>query len=120
MKPTHLIVHITAGSQEEAERIGRTLVEERLAACANVIPGVTSIYTWEGKTCRESEFLIEAKTVADRFDALARRVREVHSYDVPEIVAFRVERGLPEYLDWVSGSTSEPGSSGPPGPSGPE
>ncbi len=101
----HLIVHITAGSQEEAEMIGRTLVEERLAACANVIPGVTSIYTWKGETCRESEVLIELKTLEEHFDALARRAREVHSYDVPEIVAFRVERGLPEYLDWVADST---------------
>ena len=101
----YLIVHITASSLEEAEKIGRALVEERLAACANLIPGVTSIYTWEGKTCESSEVLIEVKTVASSFDALARRVKDLHSYDVPEIVAFSVERGSPEYLDWVTKST---------------
>ena len=115
----HLIVHITAGSREEAEKIGRTLVEERLAACANVIPGVTSLYRWKGEICRESEFLIELKTVSERFEDLARRAREVHSYDVPEIVAFRVEDGLPEYLDWVTESTS-PEDSPPPGTSSPK
>ena len=70
-----------------------------------LIPGVTSIYTWEGKTCESSEVLIEVKTVASSFDALARRVKDLHSYDVPEIVAFSVERGSPEYLDWVTKST---------------
>ena len=98
----HLIVHITASSREEAERIARALVEERLAACVNLIPGVTSLYTWEGKTCESSEVLLEAKTHASRFEDLSRRVRELHSYEVPEIVAFRVERGSGDYLEWVS------------------
>lgn len=100
----HLLVHITASSREEAERIGRALVEERLAACANLIPGVTSLYTWEGKTCESSEVLIEAKTTASAFEDLARRVRELHSYDIPEIVALPVQTGSPEYLRWVSRS----------------
>ena len=112
----YLIVHITASSREEAERIARALVEERLAACVNIIPGVTSIYTWEGKTCESSEVLLEAKTRASRFDALAKRVRELHSYDVPEIVAFRLEKGSPDYLDWVSRATEEMPPKGAGGP----
>lgn len=100
-------VHITASSREEAETIGRALVEERLAACANLIPGVTSIYTWEGKTCESAEVLIEVKTLASRFEALASRVRKIHSYEVPEIVAFPLVEGSRPYLEWVSRSAGE-------------
>jgi periplasmic divalent cation tolerance protein len=105
----HIVVHITAGSKEEAEGIARALVEERIVACANLIPGVTSVYTWEGKTCKEEEVLIEAKTLRSRLDALLGRVKELHSYDVPEIVAMPIEGGSPAYLDWVTGSTREEG-----------
>jgi periplasmic divalent cation tolerance protein len=103
--PMVLLVHITASSRAEAEAIARTLVEEKLAACANLIPGVTSIYTWEGKTCESEEVLLEVKTTRDRIDALIPRVKDLHSYDVPEIVAVPVEAGLPAYLDWVRDST---------------
>lgn len=95
------IVFVTAGSEEEAAKIGQTLVEERLAACANLVPGIRSIYRWKGEICNEREFLIIIKTRTSKFEALQKRVKELHSYEVPEIVSFPISRGLPQYLAWV-------------------
>ena len=95
------IVFVTAGSEEEAARIGRTLVEERLAACANIIPSIRSIYRWKGKICDEREVLIIFKTRTSKYESLQKRVKELHGYEVPEIVSFPLARGLPQYLDWV-------------------
>ena len=96
-----LIVFVTAPNGEEAAKIGRALVEERLAACANIIPSVRSIYRWKGEVCDDSECLLVIKTLWDRFGELERRVKELHSYEVPEIIALRVVNGSQEYLDWV-------------------
>ena len=95
------IVFVTAGSEEEAARIGQTLVEEHLAACANLVPNIRSIYRWKGKICDEREILIIIKTRTSKFEALQKRVKELHSYEVPEIVSIPLARGLPQYLDWV-------------------
>ncbi len=95
------IVFVTAGGEEEAARIGRTLVEERLAACAQIVPSIRSIYRWKGKICDEREFLIIFKTATSKYESLQQRVKELHSYEVPEIVSFPVARGLPRYLNWV-------------------
>ncbi|MGC9967126.1 MAG: divalent-cation tolerance protein CutA [Syntrophobacteraceae bacterium] len=100
------IVLITAGTEEEAARIGLTLVEERLAACANLVPRIRSIYRWKGQICDEQEFLIIVKTRTSLFQDLEKRVRELHSYEVPEIISFPVARGLPQYLEWVNMETS--------------
>ena len=100
------IVMITAGNEEEAARIGLTLVEERLAACANMVPRIRSIYRWKGKIYDEQEFLIIVKTRTSLFQDLEKRVRELHSYEVPEIISFPVARGLPQYLEWVNAETS--------------
>jgi periplasmic divalent cation tolerance protein len=99
------IVLITAGNEEEAARIGRTLVEERLAACANIVPRLRSIYRWKGQICDEQECLIIAKTRTSLFQSLEKRVKELHSYEVPEIISFPVVRGLPQYLEWVNMET---------------
>ncbi len=101
-----LVVFVTAGSEREASTIGRAVVEERLAACANIIPRIRSIYRWKGEVHDELEFLLIMKTQASLFASLQKRVRELHSYEVPEIIAFPVTSGLPEYLDWVVDSTS--------------
>lgn len=101
------IVLITAGSEEEAAKIGRTLVEERLAACSNIVPRIRSIYRWKGKIYDEPEFLIIAKTRTSLFRSLQKRVKELHSYEVPEIVSFPVADGLPDYLQWVLAETGE-------------
>ncbi|MGO8944936.1 MAG: divalent-cation tolerance protein CutA [Syntrophobacteraceae bacterium] len=100
------IVLVTAGSAGEAAAIGRTLIEERFAACANIVPGIRSIYRWKGKICDEQEFLIIIKTRTSLFEAVQKRVKELHSYEVPEIISFPVARGLPQYLEWVQAETA--------------
>jgi periplasmic divalent cation tolerance protein len=102
-----LVVLVTCPNRRTAETIGRTLVEERLAACANVVPGLTSIYRWQGKICRDSEVLVLLKIRRSCFPALARRVRQLHPYSVPEIVALPIVLGSPTYLAWVAESTAK-------------
>ena len=97
-----VFVYMTAGSREEAGRIARTLVQERLAACVNLLPGMQSIYRWNGAIEEADEIVMIAKTRADRFDALADRVRSLHSYDVPCIVELPLGRGNAPYLDWLA------------------
>jgi periplasmic divalent cation tolerance protein len=97
----HLAVFITAGSHEEADRIAQALVAERLAACVNIIPGVTSVYRWEGTIQRDQEWLLVVKSRSPRLDALVRRVQALHSYDVPEIIAMPLTGGNEAYLHWI-------------------
>jgi periplasmic divalent cation tolerance protein len=96
-----IVVYVTAGSSTEASRLARALVEERLAACVNQIGPVQSIYRWEGKLEQSEEQLLIIKTKRELFTALERRVRELHSYSVPEIVALPIIDGSPEYLRWL-------------------
>src|SRR5437868_2654585 len=96
-----LFVYITTGSRDEALSIGRTLVEEGLAACANVLGEMTSIYRWQGEVEQGAEAVLIAKTRSERFDALAARVVELHSYELPCIVALPVAIGHVPYLDWI-------------------
>ena len=100
-----LVVLITAPSSEEGEAIARALVEEKLAACVNVIPGMTSFYRWRGELQREGEVLLVVKSRRGLFDRLAARVRELHSYQVPEIIALPVIVGDEDYLRWLSETT---------------
>lgn len=95
------VVLVTAPDGETAERLGRMLVEERLAACVNVVPAVTSIYRWEGQVETDQETLLVIKTSTEGFEALRRRVVELHPYDTPEVLALDVRDGSREYLDWV-------------------
>ena len=99
------IVFVTTGSEEDALRIGRTVVEERLAACAGIVPRIVSVYRWKGEIHQEPESLMVMKTRSAMVPELRERVRELHGYEVPEFVAFPVEQGLPEYLAWVLEST---------------
>jgi periplasmic divalent cation tolerance protein len=96
-----LIVLTTWPDAATARAAAQMLVEEGLAACANVVPGVESIYRWEGKVDRASEVLMILKTTVARYAALESRIRALHSYEVPEIVGLRVSDGLPAYLQWV-------------------
>ena len=98
-----LVVLMTAGSREEAEDIANTLVKEMLAACVNVLPGVTSVYRWEGELQRDQEWLLVAKSTRQVLDDLVRRVQALHSYDLPEVVALPVVGGNEAYLRWVDG-----------------
>lgn len=103
-------VYITASNRAEAVQIGRTLVEARLAACANVIDSVTSIYWWEGAVQEDTEAVLVLKTQAELVPALTERVKVMHSYSCPCVVALPIEDGNPAYLDWIAReTTSSPG-----------
>ena len=99
------VVLVTAPRGEPAARIARDLVDSRLAACVNIVPGVRSIYRWEGRVCDDGEDLLMAKTPADRVEALTARVREIHPYTVPEVVALAVDSGNAAYLAWALAET---------------
>jgi periplasmic divalent cation tolerance protein len=97
------IIYITAGSMDEAKSIGRTLVEERLAACANIFP-ITSIFRWKDKIDEAGEFGIIVKTRTDKMKDIENRVRQIHSYEVPCIVSFKIGSGSEDYLKWIEES----------------
>lgn len=98
------IVLSTAGSEEEARKIAHHLVENRLAACVNIVPRVESVYRWEGKVEANREFLMVIKTSTEKFPELRDAILELHSYDLPECVALRVEDGSAEYMEWLEES----------------
>lgn len=100
-----LEIHITAPDRERAELIARALVDERLAACVNIVAGVRSIYRWEGRIQEADEVLCLVKTRPELFAAVRDRVRALHPYDIPEILAFDVVDGSAAYLDWLAEST---------------
>jgi periplasmic divalent cation tolerance protein len=92
---------MTAGSQEEADHIAESLVAETLAACVNIVPSVTSVYRWQGRIERDEEWLLVAKSHSEALDNLVQRVQELHSYDVPEIIALPLTGGSKVYLRWI-------------------
>ena len=100
MKKFGLVTCACAGA-EEAERIAHALVEERLAACVQILPGVRSIYRWQGKVESAEEILLLIKTSEEKFDRLQARVTGLHSYEVPEIVALRITAASSQYLGWL-------------------
>lgn len=101
------MVLVTGPDRETLAALGRTVVEERLAACANVLGGVTSVYRWQGEVVEEGEAMALLKTTEARLDALRERVRELHPYDTPEFVALRVTSGSADYLSWIDQAVSE-------------
>jgi len=105
--PTARIVLTTVANHEEAARLGRTLVEERLAACATLIPAVESIYRWEGKIESSAETLLLIKTSLDQIQALEARLKELHSYQTPEFLVLAVESGSRAYLAWLDACLRE-------------
>jgi periplasmic divalent cation tolerance protein len=98
------LVLVTAGSEDEAAKIAKALVEERLAACANIVPKIRSIYRWQGKIEDNAEALLLIKTTETALPALEERVRALHSYDVPEVIALKLDQGSGPYLDWLAES----------------
>ena len=105
--PIRLVLTTTA-SPGDATRIGRTLVEERLAACATLIPSVQSIYHWEGKVESTTETLLLLKTSADHLDALQTRLLQLHTYQTPEYLVLGVEGVSHPYLEWLQASLRQP------------
>ena len=98
---TDVVVALSTLPPTQAESIAETLVGERLAACVNLVAPVRSIYRWDGAIQKDAEVLAVIKTTAARVDALTARLREIHPYQVPELIVLPVERGLTAYLDWV-------------------
>lgn len=96
-----IVVFMTAASGEEAARLADLLVESRLAACVQILPEMESVYRWQGQIERQKEILLIAKTTSSKFERLEREVREVHSYDTPEIVAVPLTAGSGPYLQWL-------------------
>ncbi|HSK45761.1 MAG TPA: divalent-cation tolerance protein CutA [Candidatus Binatia bacterium] len=99
------IILTTAGSQEEASKIGLALVERRLAACVNIVPRIESIYRWQGKVETAQEWLLLIKTQAELYERVRDAVKELHSYDLPECVMLVVTAGSQDYLDWITKNT---------------
>jgi len=99
------ITFVTCATATQARQIATVLVKERLAACGNIIPGLTSIYVWKGRLEKSSECLLLLKSRADLSKRLTQRVRELHSYEVPEVVTIPIASGNPDYLRWVREST---------------
>lgn len=102
-----IVVFVTTASEEEAEKIARNLVEEKLAACVNIINPVRSLYRWEGKVVDDKEWLLLIKTRKSLLPQVDKRVKEWHSYEVPEVVALAILGGSQAYLRWVKESTEE-------------
>ena len=106
------LIYITAGDAEEARRIGKALVEARLAACVNLIEGMKAIYWWEGAVQEDAEVVMIAKTRAALVEPLTAKVREVHSDDCPCVVAVPIAGGNPAFLEWIAQETRGPESGG--------
>ena len=100
-----IVVLITTSDEDEAADIGYALVEEGLAACVNIVDSVRSIYRWKGETSDDTECLMVVKTIAGNFEALEKRVKSLHSYEVPEIIAIPIVKGSEAYLNWVEENT---------------
>lgn len=97
------LIYITTSGYSESEKIARTLLEERLVACTNIIPQITSLYLWKGEIEEDSESILIAKTKKDKVEEVIRRVEEIHSYQTPCILQFEVKKGSKDYLKWMEG-----------------
>lgn len=102
----HIVVFVTFPSADAASQAGKKAVEEGLAACCNIVVAVRSIYMWKGKLCDEKEALAVFKTRMALFDSLEKRIKELHSYEVPEIIAVSIDAGSAPYLGWIDENTS--------------
>ena len=100
-----VVVLVTCGSEEEALKIANALVENRLAACVNLVAPIRSVYRWEGKIWDEKEWLLIIKTQKHRFEELEKKVKSLHSYSVPEITSIPITEGSSAYLDWIRENT---------------
>jgi periplasmic divalent cation tolerance protein len=105
MQENHIVTLCTVPDRESGARIARALVEERLAACVNLVPELTSIYRWQDAVQEARECLLVIKTTGARFEAMAERLRALHPYEVPEIIALPITAGHPAYLNWITEHT---------------
>jgi periplasmic divalent cation tolerance protein len=101
-KTGEVVIFITAASIEEGQKIAHVLVGEHLAACVNIVSSVQSIFYWQGKVCDETEVLLVCKSRGSLFGKICKRVKEIHSYTVPEVIALPISKGASDYLRWVN------------------
>jgi periplasmic divalent cation tolerance protein len=102
-----IVVVTTVGTEDQANLLAREIVARRQAASVNILPGVRSFYRWKGKICQDSELMLIVKTQEAEFEGLKATIRELHTYELPEILAFGVTRGSQEFLDWIAGSVDK-------------
>jgi periplasmic divalent cation tolerance protein len=101
---SYVVVFVMVSDEKEATKIVRNLLKERLIACANIVGPVSSLFWWKGKIDKASEFLVIMKSRKNLFKKLSERVKELHSYEVPEVIALPITEGLPSYLNWLGAS----------------
>jgi periplasmic divalent cation tolerance protein len=101
----YTVIFITTSSLDEAKKIGRVLVEEKLAACANIVSPIRSIYHWQGKICDDKEALIILKTKKKLFKQIEKMVKALHTYEVPEVISMPITEGSNKYLSWLKNET---------------
>lgn len=102
-----ILVVTTVGTEEQANEIAREIVARRQAACVNILPGIRSVYRWKGKICRDGELMLLVKTLDSEFEAVAETIRELHSYELPEVLCFAADRGEEGFLDWIRASVDK-------------
>ena len=102
---SHSLIYVTAPNREEALKLAKNLVESRLVACANILDGATSVYWWDGKLQQDSETVMIAKTRDELVEAVIERVREIHPYSCPCVVALPISTGAPAFLNWIDAET---------------
>jgi periplasmic divalent cation tolerance protein len=102
-----LVIFVTVGNSNDAATLAKSLVEKRLAACVNLLPGVASWYWWEGRVTEDQEVLLMMKTSRDKFAELEKEVLRLHSYAVPEVIALQIVEGSKNYLNWIEESVKE-------------
>ena len=108
VRPMRAIVIVTTvGTEDQANLLARELIARRQAACVNVVPGVRSTYRWKGKICTDGEMMLVVKTLDGEFDAVAATIRELHTYELPEILSFPVDRGDARFLEWIAASVDK-------------
>jgi len=102
-----IVVVTTVGNEEQANLIAREIIARRQAACVNILPGVRSIYRWKGKICKDGELMLIVKTLDRELEGVTATIRELHSYELPEILSFQVARGEANFLAWIASSVDK-------------
>lgn len=97
----------TVGDEEQGNLIAREVIARRQAACVNMIQGVKSFYRWKGKICRDGEYMLVIKTMAEEYESVTATIHELHDYELPEILAFKIDRGEPRFLEWLGQSVDK-------------
>lgn len=102
-----IVVMTNVGTEEQAWLIAREIVARRQAACVNIVPGIRSVYRWKGKICKDGELLLIIKTLEGELEGVTETIRELHAYELPEILSYRVDEGEPEFLAWIAASVDK-------------